>query len=296
MKKLIPLLLLMLMACEKEVNLNLSSGASRLVVDGQIESGGYPVVILTKSVGYFSTIDLETMESSFVHDALVRITDGIDTVTLREYSLDTGLLGASQFYLYTVDTGDFQALQFTGKTEGTYTLLIEHEGNIYSSSTKIPNVDPVDSIWVRPPAGEPVVPTAMMLFIRYKVPDTLGNYVRYFTQRNNELFLPGIYSVYSDEFINGTVIDSLFISAGHNRGRRPNLDSLGYFFRGDTVTLRWSAIDQKVYDFYRSFEYAIGTVGNPFAAPVNVETNISGGALGVWAGYGSTYSTIVISP
>ena len=163
MKKLIPLLLLMLMACEKEVNLNLSSGASRLVVDGQIESGGYPVVILTKSVGYFSTIDLETMESSFVHDALVRITDGIDTVTLREYSLDTGLLGASQFYLYTVDTGDFQALQFTGKTEGTYTLLIEHEGNIYSSSTKIPNVDPVDSIWVRPPAGEPVVPTAMML-------------------------------------------------------------------------------------------------------------------------------------
>jgi hypothetical protein len=71
-------------------------------------------------------------------------------------------------------------------------------------------------------------------------------------------------------------------------------DSTGYVFRGDTVTLKWSAIDRGVFNFYQTFEYAVGTVGNPFSSPINVQTNISGGALGIWAGYGSTYTTIVV--
>src|SRR5690606_35577655 len=151
---------------------------------------------------------------------------------------------------------------------------------------KIPNVNPVDSVWFRKPSEEPEVETSMLLYVKFKDPDTPGNFFRYFTSRNQEIFLPGRNSVYEDEIINGTTIDSLYLAAGYNRAKDPDYDSLGVFFRGDTVRLRWCAIDKGVFEFFRTFEYATGTVGNPFAAPVNVQTNINGGALGVWAGYG----------
>nr|HRO44091.1 DUF4249 family protein [Flavipsychrobacter sp.] len=174
------------------------------------------------------------------------------------------------------------------------TLTVSHDGKTYEATTKIPSVRPVDSIWFRRPGGEPKLQTSMYMYVKFKDPDTPGNYLRYFTSRNNDLFLPAFNSVFEDDVVNGTTIDSLFISAGYNRTKEPNFDSLGLFFRGDTVTLRWCAIDRGVYNFFRTYEYATGTVGNPFAAPVNVQTNIRGGALGVWAGYGSSYTTSII--
>lgn len=281
-------------SCEKEVDINLNTGEPKLVVDGQIETGGPPIVIISKSIGYFSKIDLSTLESSFVHGALVKVSDGSQTITLREYSLDTGINGTNKFYLYSIDTADMASLNFRGVTERHYTLTVEYEGSTYSAVTKIPNVRPIDSLWFRKPAGDPAVATAVLMYVKFTDPDTTGNYLRYFTKRNNELYLPGLNSVYEDDIVNGTTIDSLNLAAGYNRSKAPNLDSLGVFFRGDTVTLRWCSIDKGVFDFFRTYEYATGTVGNPFASPVNVITNISGGALGVWAGYGSSYSTAII--
>jgi hypothetical protein len=225
----------------------------------------------------------------------VKVSDGNQTIQLREYSLDTGVNGLNKFYLYTIDTADPSAFLFKGITERYYKLTIDYNGKTYEASTKIPNVRPIDSMWFRKPAGDPKVETAVLMFIKFTDPDTMGNYLRYFTQRNSELFLPGINSVYEDDIVNGTTIDSLNLAAGYNRTKEPNFDSLGYFFLGDTVTLRWCAIDKGVFDFYRTFEYATGTVGNPFASPVNVISNIKGGALGVWAGYGVSYTTRVIA-
>ncbi|MBS1588156.1 MAG: DUF4249 domain-containing protein [Bacteroidetes bacterium] len=281
-------------SCEKEVNINLQSGASKIVIDGQIEPNGVPFVVITKSIGYFSKVDLSTLENNFVHGAKVTVSDGFSSVTLKEYSLDTGLGGVNKFYLYTVDTSNPTSFNFRGVTERQYKLTVSYDGKVYESVTKIPNVRPIDSMWFRPPSGDPKVKTAMMMFIRFTDPDTPGNYIRYFTRRNQDVFYPGINSVYDDEIVNGQTIDSLYLAAGYNRAKDVNIDSLGIFFRGDTVTLRWCAIDQGVFNFFRTFEYATGTVGNPFASPVNVQTNIKGGALGVWAGYGASYTTAII--
>ena len=281
-------------SCEKEVNINLSTGSPKLVVDGQIETNGYPFVILTRSIGYFSRIDLATIENNFVHGAVVTVGDGTSSIRLREYSVDTGFGGGNKFYFYSIDTADAAALSFKGIAGRTYTLKIESEDKVYESATTIPFVKGIDSMWFRKPEGKPEVPTSMLLFIKYTDPDTLGNYVRYFTQVNSGLFLPGISSVFEDDIVNGITIDSLNLAAGYDRSKNPNLDSLGFFFMNDTVTLKWCAIDKPVYDFYRTFEYATGTVGNPFASPVNVQSNIRGGALGVWSGYGSSYTTLIV--
>lgn len=278
--------------CEKEVNINLQAGSPKLVVDGFIESGQPPIVILTQSIGYFSKIDLQTLENSFLHGAQITVSDGTRSVRLREYALDTGV-NMNKFYLYTIDTTDPSAFSFRGQSERVYYLNIQYGGKVYEATTKIPNAKPVDSIWFRK-TEKPNITNAARMYVRFTDPDTLGNYIRYFTRRNNEIFLTGPQSVYDDAIVNGATIDSLTVFAGYDRARQPNLDSVGVFFVGDTVTLRWCAIDRDVYRFYNTFEYATGTVGNPFAAPVNVLSNIKGGALGVWAGYGATYVTKVV--
>jgi hypothetical protein len=41
-------------------------------------------------------------------------------------------------------------------------------------------------------------------------------------------------------------------------------------------------------------EYTYASVGNPFASPVKVLSNISNNALGYFGGYASQYRTIII--
>ena len=45
------------------------------------------------------------------------------------------------------------------------------------------------------------------------------------------------------------------------------------------------------YKFWRSVENQAGNVGNPFAAPAPVASNVNGG-LGVFCGYNASYDTI----
>lgn len=286
----------LLVSCEKEVKINLSSGASKLVVDGQIETNGYPFVVLTKSIGYFSKIDLITLQNSVVHGAVVKVSDGAKTIQLREYTIDTGVNGATTFSFYTIDTTDAAAFSFKGEPEKYYTLTIESEGKTYTSVTKIPAIKGVDSVWFKKPGGEIKVETAVLMYVKYRDPDTLGNYVRYFTKRNSELYLTSFNSTYDDQIINGTTLDSLILTAGFNRSQQePNLDSIGYFFRGDTVTLKWCAIDKASFKFFSTLEFATGSIGNPFSSPVNVTSNIQGDGLGVWVGYGVQEVTKIIS-
>ncbi len=296
-RPLLPILLfsILLLSCEKEVNVNLTSGEPQLVVNGQIELGQPPFIVLTRSIGYFTKVDLQTLQNSFIHDAVIKVSDGSREVTLREYNFDSSSGGtAGRFYFYTLDVSDPASLSFSGEADKSYHLHIESEGRTYTSTTKIPNPKGVDSVVAEPLKQAPAnAPTAMQLVVYYTDPDTPGNAVRYFTKRNNEPYYPGFSSVFDDAIVNGARDSRYPLLAGSPRGEGFT-DSTGFIFRGDTVTLKWAAIDRGVFNFYQTFEYAVGTVGNPFASPINVLTNIAGGGLGIWAGYGSTYTTIIV--
>lgn len=285
---------LILASCEKEVKFNLKSEASKLVVEGVIETGMPPLVRLSKSIGFFSKIDLQTLSDAYVHQAEITVSDGSQTVALKEYHLTQGSIS---LYFYSVDTASQQALLFIGTPGKTYQLSIKYGGKTYQSQTSIPFPKPLDSIWaVAPPASEMPkdYPDSRLLYAQYTDPDTPGNRIRYFTKRNSGPFLPAFYSVYDDEIINGTTIQ-IQMPAGYQKMDTFNLQTYGYFYKGDTVVVKWCSIDKNVFNFWRTLEYSYGATGNPFSTPVEVSTNISGGALGVWAGYGATYDTLVIS-
>ena len=284
-------LVVSLASCQKEVHINLGSTPPQVVVQGAIETNVPPYVILTNTIGFFSSIDLTTLQNSFLHGALITVSDGTATVTLKEYSIDTG--SNSKFYVYSVDTAALGNIMY-GQVGKFYTLSVTYNGTTYTSVTKIPVPKGIDSMWFGPPTfkNSKTPDSAVELFANYSDPDTPGNYVRYFTKRNNELYYPS--GIFSDDLVNGNVIRNIDLYAGYDDSTNVNGDSLRYFYPGDSVTLKWCEIDKGVYDFWNTYAFASNAIGNPFSSPINVKTNMTNGALGVWCGYGTVFTTLVV--
>ena len=84
MKKVLFLLVfvaLCMTSCEEESSKG--SGASSIVVEGWIEDGGFPVVIVTRSMAVSSEYHgSDELSDYLVRWARVVVSDGIDTVTL----------------------------------------------------------------------------------------------------------------------------------------------------------------------------------------------------------------------
>src|SRR5436305_13965602 len=96
-----------LFSCEKNINFKLKVVPEVLVVDGSIEYNQPPIVILSKSFDYFSQITPEALDTSFVHNADVFISNGVKTQKLREYFVDSS--GGFRIYFYSIDTSNLSS-------------------------------------------------------------------------------------------------------------------------------------------------------------------------------------------
>ena len=72
---------LILFSCQEEITLDLPQAEMKLVVEGAIEPGFPPYVILTQNQGYFDEIDIDTYSDLFVNN--------VDTVKVWYYK-DSG--------------------------------------------------------------------------------------------------------------------------------------------------------------------------------------------------------------
>ena len=68
--------------------------------------------------------------------------------------------------------------------------------------------------------------------------------------------------------------------------------TFGLYTLGDTVTLKWTTIDEGNFNFWNTLEFNAINQG-PFAAYTRIESNVTGG-LGVWGGYSSHYYTLIV--
>ncbi|HVZ98624.1 MAG TPA: DUF4249 domain-containing protein [Chitinophagaceae bacterium] len=278
-----------LYSCEKNINFKLKAVPGVLVVDASIEAGQPPVVVLSKSFSYFSRISPEALDTSFVHNASVTISDGSQSQALKEYTVDSAA-GYTLWY-YSVDTANI-ASPFMGAINTTYALKIIANGQEYDATTSIPEPGKkLDSVWWKPTPFATDT-TDVDVYVRATDPPGLGNYVRYFTKVNSQPFLPGQQSVFDDELIDGTTYD-LKVTPGIDRNNPVSFDK-NFFHRGDTVTLKVSSIDKSTYEFWLTMEFAYQSIGNPFASPNKVLGNISNGALGAFCGYAPQYKTLII--
>lgn len=282
-----------LLSCEKEIKLDVENQPPKLVVDASIESNGFPLVALSTSVNYFSSITPEELANSFVHDASVTVSDGSTNAQLKEYSF-TDSSGFTVYY-YTVDSSNLSSL-ITGQFGKQYQLTIETGGQTYTAGTTIPALTKkCDTMWWEPAPF--VEDTSLCILVGTATdPPGLGNYIRYFTKTNRERFLPGLNSVFDDQIVDG-ITYTLQFDPGWDKNSldKPTADNgYGYVRRGDTVTLKYCNIDKAAYTFWNTWEFAWQSYGNPFSSPVKVLGNISDGALGAFTGYAVQYKTIII--
>jgi hypothetical protein len=315
--------LLLVASCTKDLKIDIPDSAQQVVVEGTIENGVPPVVILTKSQKFFGTVDLNNLGNYFVHSAKVKVSgsDGTQTdlieLCLQGLNLPPDqqqiLLNALGFSnvdsanipnvcVYTVpDIATYflnGTCNFTGKERTTYNLDIvspPFAGNDsihVTSSTYIPAALGMDSLVIREAANAAYRDSMVSLYAYVTVPDTFGNFLRYKTKRNNEPYYTaqGNGSVYDDKLFVGLHI-GLPLERGTDPNQKFDLNTDTYFFKGDTVTVKWSNIDSKTYDFFYTLENDGG--GSPFGQPVKIKSNITNG-LGIWAGYGTKYYSVII--
>jgi hypothetical protein len=279
---------LLLASCEKNINFDLDEAEVVLVVDAQIENGRPPVVVLTKSFSFFQQLDAAAINNSFVRNASVRISNGTQTHLLKEDSI--AVIPGIFAYFYSNDPSN-PATAFNGALDGRYTMNIESEGKTYTASTSIPRLALFpDSIWFeRAPFN--VDTTRRVMFMRATDPAGRGDYFRYFTRVNNDIYYPGL-NVFDDQVLDGTTFQ-ISLPRGINRNIPFVEDSL-FYRRTDTVTLKFCKIDQQTHRFWNTWEFAFSSIGNPFAQPNKVLGNISNGALGVFCGYAAAYKTFIV--
>lgn len=284
------LTVLILSSCEKDINFKLNDVDQKLVVDAEIENEKEPRVILTRSQSFFSNISPEILANAFVRNAEVYLSNGTRTEKLKEYSFPI-LPGVTGYY-YSIDNSD-PANVFIGELDKTYNLKIISEGKEYNSTTTIPKLTKIpDSIFFKEIPNNPDILKRAM-YIKFTDPKGLGNYVRYFTKKNNEPFFPGFNSVFSDEIIDGTTY-IVQVPQGIDRNNPPKLPEDNFFTKGDVVTFKFCNIDRSTYLFWNTWEFSLQSIGNPFAQPGNVTGNVSNGALGNFSGYAAFYKTVVV--
>jgi hypothetical protein len=266
--------------CERELSIELPEPESRIVVEGWIEHGGYPNVILTRSAPYFSSIDSGSLRDYVVTKAKVTV------VTGDQYEVLTLKPNDAYFPPYI-----YFGTELKGEVQGTYHLKVEFddsENNIYAS-TFIPELKEPDSVWFE---LEPGSDSLGRIWIKLSDNPDENNYYRLLTRRKgkDKRYVASFKSAFSDKLFNGETIVQ-----GFDRGLSDLLDfNQDNLFRlGDTISVKFCSLDKEHYEFWNTYQNEILLSANPFSASnARVKSNIENG-LGVWGGYAASYFTII---
>ena len=303
-----------LVACEKEITVDLPRTEPKIVVEGSIETGQPPLVLLTRTQNFFDPTSIEAIAGSYVSDAVVTIYDGVNTITLDRIcsssipddqleavaaavGIDVNLLRQANICAWTkLDN------TLIGEEGRSYRLDVQAEGASLTSTTTIPNGVPLDSLWFKLARMDPGDDTLGFLWATLSDPDTIGNAYRWFARRINTdadgnpkdvRFIPPSFSAFEDRFVNGLTLDFSYNRGSEAFGSED--PEAGYFKVGDTVVVKFASIGSAEYRFYSSFANNVATQGDVFSNPANVRSNIEGG-LGIWAGLGIRLDTVVCIP
>jgi hypothetical protein len=302
--------LIILFSCTKEVKIDIPGYEEQLVIDGSIETGKKPLVLLSKTANIYAATNIEAYLNSFVEGANITVSDGSNTITLDLAYTDElpqsdlivigESLGFSDLLLANVHMPVYYGLNgsLVGEAGKNYTLNVNLNGNTYTATTAIlPPTQLVDLFWK--PDGN----YTDRGFSWAKLSDAPGTYDAYKWQvkrlnaaYNDDHFFEPFNPYYDDTFFDGKTFEFSYENPMTCRDDFEPEDLRCYYVLGDTVVVKYSKLDAAVYEFMEKKYNQIYSAGNPFATPLNIPTNIKGGALGIWAGYSPTYDTLICAP
>jgi hypothetical protein len=305
------LLLACTTSCTKEVQIDIPGYEEQLVVDGRIETSGFPIVLLSKSQNVYAPTDIEAYISSFISDAQVSVSNGSQTVILSLFPLSS-LPIESQKTVAEMLKLNLTELQFLpiqvysttdqsikGEVGKTYNLQIAYNGKNYAGSTSLLTPVALNNLYWKADESN-----AEYGYSWANLTDPAGDYNGYKWEAkrinitSSGAYLDDLYKragYFEDRFFDGLTFE-FAVENPLKRKDTTHLEAYKRYYRiGDTVVIKLSRLDKVTYDFFDKKSTQLGNGGNPFASPINIPSNIPG-ALGIWAGISPWYDTLVCQP
>lgn len=266
----------MLTSCDEE---HLAVIQPQLVVEGWIEDGGYPVVIVTSSI----PISEEYMPAEVLSDYIVRWA----TVTVycdEDSAVLTGKYDNGFFppYIYTTS-------RMKGEQGKTYSLKVEYKDMVATATTTIPSRPDVIRFRLEKCEDSDSMYQVKVVFADNREEK---NYYQLFSRvgAGNKQYLASYLGSMDDDVLGDTT--EVAVYRGHEVFTA--MDYTPYFRPNDTISVKLSEIDEASYHFWDDYIKILSLSKNPFMAPQrSIRYNIVNGS-GYWCGMNSVKDYFVI--
>ena len=240
---------LTLAACEADIY---APHTPELVVEGWVEAGGFPVVMVTKS--FPVTTDKQSKDSLAAHLvkwATVSVSDGDTTVYL------TGKYDSGYFPPYIYTTTGLRARE--GRE---YALRVEFGEYLATATTTVPAAPQAGAFRFEPTAADP---EAWLATVELDDPPGEKNYYQLFSRVGGETrqVLPAYMGCFDDAALKRPA--KLPIYRAHRLGA--NMEYTPYFLAGDTVAVKVAQVDSVAFAFWRTYGDLVSNSENQFLAP-----------------------------
>ena len=268
-------LLLLFAACQEEFQ----ESREEIVVEGWIESGGSPVVLLTRSFVVELANDVDEETSIVLPWGKVTVSDGTESEIL------TGDYDDRYFPPYIYSTSKMK-----GVPGRTYYLTVEYGNRILTAQTTIPEADSLEAITVSTCDDADGM---YQITAYYDDNPVTKDYYLFLTRIYNDetRYYPAFLGLQEDGHL-----------GLHNRqvvhpGIHTLTDSVKYhpyYHADDSIQIKFAKIDETTYHIHKAYNEMVSLSSNPiFSSDLSMPTNIQGG-LGFWCGYAVTRYNVSI--
>lgn len=248
-----------------------SDNVEELVVEGWIESGHAPVVLVSSTLPVSSTPrPLSDISRHILRYAEVTIEHNGSLEYLTARLTDRFTIG-----------NYFTSATLRGVPGETYRLHVKWLDFEASAECTIPQPTAIDSILFEKSVDDTSY-TAKIIFRNN--PDE-GKYYQTFRRIGDG---SNAYQAVSYTSLDGSLTDTVVVEKIEKPLRTQNT----HFHPGDTLAVKLATIERHMYEFWKEYANQIISGGGVLSAPINVKGNVTG-AIGYWAGYGIDVREIV---
>lgn len=261
--------LTLLAACDENKFIN---SPQQIVVEGWIDEGGFPIVILTKSIPVNNSkyYDIETLDDHIIKWAKVTVSDGDREVILTGKSSSD----YSPPYIYT--TGDMRGV--AGKS---YKLTVTYEDFFAEAITTIPQRSKVEGFTIDKNGND------YILKARINDNPNEKNYYKFFIKvitRDNMYLSSNLATIDDSDYEFPADIP---LNIGNSMFFESSMQEYSISEK-DRLLIKFAQIDSAAYLFWDDYKNMLDLGRNPFFRFTNnIHSNINGG-IGYWFGYGAT--------
>ena len=248
-----------------------------LVIDGWIDDGGFPIVMVTTS----APVTQEGLSEDDINDcvqrfARVEVSDGSRSVVL------TGMPDENYYPPYIYTTGHMR-----GEAGKTSTLTVSCKGMEARAAVSIPEKTALECVEaVRSEKCD------TLYSVRASLKDDCSQrrYYQIFVMREglDSCYRPSVLgSLDNADFAPGETTLNVYPEPTYS------VDGFSlYFPKGRKLHLKFCSVPESVHSYWKSFQDAMTFTRLPlFPIRNNIASNIEGG-LGLWAGYGASFYEI----